>query len=101
MTKMAKITEKDVEHVAALARLSLNEKQRGQYAQELAKILDYVGQLQKVSAKNVEPTAHVTGLANVSREDRVLAFAIPGRDLLSQAPAVEKGYLKVKAVLPE
>lgn len=98
---MAKITEKDVEHVAKLARLSLSTKDREKYTKELTKILEYVAHLQRLNTKEVELTAHVTGLSNVSREDKVRIYPVSGKVLLSQAPAVEKGYLKVKAVLPE
>jgi aspartyl-tRNA(Asn)/glutamyl-tRNA(Gln) amidotransferase subunit C len=98
---MAKITEKEVDHVAALARLSLSPKEKAGYTKELEKILTYVGELQKVDTKKVEPTAHVTGLSNITRDDTVSPYTISGKELLSQAPAIEKGFLKVKAVLPE
>jgi len=98
---MAKITHKDVEHVAKLARLGLSDKEIEKFQSELSKVLDYVEQLNKVDTKNIQPTAQVTGLTNVFREDEVKKSDITLDELLKNAPAKEGRYLKVKAVLKE
>jgi aspartyl-tRNA(Asn)/glutamyl-tRNA(Gln) amidotransferase subunit C len=98
---MATITRKDVEHVAKLARLGLTDKEIEKYQKELSQVLAYVEQLNKVDTKKVAPTAQVTGLTNVFREDEVEKSTIPLEELLKNAPAKEGRYLKVKAVLKE
>lgn len=98
---MAKISRKDVVHVAKLARLGLTEKEIEKYQKELSQVLAYVEQLNKVDTKNVAPTAQVTGLINVFREDEVIKCDIPLEELLKNAPAKQGRYLKVKAVLRE
>ncbi len=98
---MAKITRQDVEHVAKLARLGLTEQEIEKYQKELSSVLAYVEQLRAVDTKNVPPTAQVTGLTNIFREDEVKKSTIPLDDSLKNAPAKEGRYLKVKAIFGE
>ena len=98
---MAKITRKEVEHVAKLARLGLTDKEIAKFQKELASVLAYVEKLNEVNTKNVPLTAQVTGLTNVFREDEVKKCDISLDELLTNAPAKEGRHLKVKAVLEE
>jgi len=98
---MAKITRKEVEHVAKLARLGLTDKEIAKFQKELASVLAYVEKLNEVNTKNVPLTAQVTGLTNVFREDEVKKCDISLDELLKNAPAKEGRHLKVKAVLEE
>lgn len=93
-----KLTKDQVKHVAALARLGLSDVETEKFQSQLSGILDYVEQLGKVDTEGVLPTAQVTGLLNVTREDVPDALADP-RELLgcSQLP-IEKGQIKVKNV---
>ena len=66
-----KLTKQEVEHIANLARLELTEKEKEKFSTQLSSILDFVKKLQKVDLSKVEPTAQVTGLLNVTRQDAV------------------------------
>jgi len=67
-----KITEADVEHVAALANLEVTEGERKDLSVELSRILDYVEQLKKLDLARVEPTPQITTSAKQAmREDRI------------------------------
>jgi aspartyl-tRNA(Asn)/glutamyl-tRNA(Gln) amidotransferase subunit C len=91
------ITEKDVEHVAGLARLALTSAQKKKFTKELARILDFVSQLQSVDTENVPETAHITGVKNITSPDK----PEPGlsRDaFLSGAPDQHEHQLKVKGI---
>ena len=46
---MARISKEEVKKVAQLARLELNEDQINNHAEQLAKILDYIKQLDKIN----------------------------------------------------
>ncbi|KKU49281.1 asparaginyl/glutamyl-tRNA amidotransferase subunit C [Candidatus Uhrbacteria bacterium RIFCSPLOWO2_12_FULL_46_10] len=93
------LTREEVKHIAALARLELTEDEITRYQKELARILDYVGQLQEVDTAGIEPTAQVTGLVNRLREDKSILVDEEARKcLLSAAPDREGDYFKVKAV---
>ncbi|HKZ72047.1 MAG TPA: Asp-tRNA(Asn)/Glu-tRNA(Gln) amidotransferase subunit GatC, partial [Nitrospirota bacterium] len=54
-----KITRKEVEHVAKLARLALREEEVEQLTRQLSDILTYVEKLNELDTRNVEPTSHV------------------------------------------
>jgi aspartyl-tRNA(Asn)/glutamyl-tRNA(Gln) amidotransferase subunit C len=90
----------DVNHIAKLARLGLTEKEKRKFKKELSAILEFVDKLNEIKAEKVEPTAQVTGLENVSREDKGRAKSKQEREkLLDLAPETKDGYVKVKAIL--
>ena len=92
-----KLTISEVEKIAQLARIELTKDEKQKFAEDLSAILEYVGKLQEVDTAQIEPTAQVTGLVNVMREDKVKAC--PWRaEILAQAPDVEQGGVKVKSV---
>ena len=95
-----KLSKQQVEHVAKLARLGITEKEKEKFGKELSSILGFVEKLNKVDTKGVEPTAHITGLQNVMREDRAGDTNREQREkILKLAPKRRDGYVKVKAIL--
>ncbi len=92
------ITKEQIEHIANLARIRLNEKEKAKMADELASILDYIGKLNQIDTENVEPTAQVTGLENVFRKDEPTGAGPDPEKLISQFPHRKENYLKVKPV---
>jgi aspartyl-tRNA(Asn)/glutamyl-tRNA(Gln) amidotransferase subunit C len=96
---MSKISEQDVEQIAQLARLELSGKEIAKYQSELSNILGYAETIQSVDTKNVEPTAQVTGLSDVVREDVKNPSELTRDDIFANTPEKKDGYLKVKAVL--
>lgn len=95
-----KLTKQQVEHVAKLARLGLSEKEVEKFQTQLSGILDYVEQLNEVNTEGVEPTAQVTGLLNVTREDKVKTHALakPEKLLACSSLPIERNQIKVKNV---
>ena len=92
------LTDKDVNHVARLARLALTEEERKRYREQLGRILDSMKNLEKFDVKDVTPTTHVAPLANVWREDKSRRF--PDTEaILANAPDREDVYFKVKKVI--
>lgn len=94
---IGKISKKEVEKIAKLARLELSDKEVDIYAQQLSAILGYVDQLQEVDTENVEITSQVTGLSNIMREDVVESFD-NSEELVKMAPENQDNLIKVKAV---
>lgn len=92
------ITIRDVERVAALARIELSEVEKEKYAQQLDAILKFVDQLNRLDTDGVDPTTHVIPLANVMREDEVRP-SWPLEDVFRNAPDEEDGQFKVPSVL--
>jgi aspartyl-tRNA(Asn)/glutamyl-tRNA(Gln) amidotransferase subunit C len=66
-----KLTRDQVLKVAKLARLGLTEEEIERFAGDLSDILTYVECLSELPTDDVEPTAQVTGLVNVFRDDEV------------------------------
>ena len=95
---MSHISEKDVRHVAKLARIALTDEEVTTYQGQLEKILGHISELQKKNTDNVPATAHPFEKGNVWREDVAKPFAnIAG--LFKNAPETEETFFKVKKVI--
>jgi aspartyl-tRNA(Asn)/glutamyl-tRNA(Gln) amidotransferase subunit C len=94
------LTPRDVDHVAALARLGITDEERTRFADQLSGILDHFQALQRLNTEHIPPTAQVLDLRNVMRADHSRPPS-PRKDVLANAPRQEDGYFKVQAVLEE
>ena len=92
------LTDKDVLHVARLARLALTPEERKKYRAQLERILEYIRALEKFETQEVPPTAHVVPLSNVWREDETRPFT-DTESILANAPEREDCFFKVKKVI--
>ena len=95
-----KVTEKDMENVAVLSRLSIPEAEKGKYTQQLNEFLDYVDNLSGVPTDTIQPMAHVLPIKNVFRED-VVNPSLDRELALSNAPLKEDGYFKVPKIIED
>jgi len=97
---MSKITKKQVQHIAKLADLTLSEKEVEKFRKELSDTLGYIEVLDELDTENVKPTAQVTGLKNVFRDDEVdKERYLSQKEALSQAESKEDGFFKAKRVI--
>ncbi|MCK5416154.1 Asp-tRNA(Asn)/Glu-tRNA(Gln) amidotransferase subunit GatC [Candidatus Parcubacteria bacterium] len=95
-----KLEKEEIQKIADLARLDLSEEEKEKYGNQLSDILSYIDQLSEVDVEGVEPTAQVTGLENVYREDEVKVWDDEERqNALNQAPELEDGQVKVRRIL--
>jgi aspartyl-tRNA(Asn)/glutamyl-tRNA(Gln) amidotransferase subunit C len=92
------VTITDVEHVAALARLSFTDEQKQKLSGELNAILAYMDQLNSLDTSSVEPLSHVIELQNVFRED-VRLTSLPRDEALRNAPAATATHFRVPKVI--
>ncbi len=93
------LSREDILHIAELSRLELSESEVKQYQTELGSILEYVNMLSEVDTKQVEPTAQVSGLMDVFRDDEVKSWSEEEINLALNQGKREGGNLKVKRVL--
>ena len=93
-----KISRKEIEHIAILARLSLTEEEKELFGPQLSSILDYMDKLNELDTKNIEPTAHVIGLNNVMRDD-ILKDSLPREDALMNAPSHTGKFYRVPKII--
>lgn len=92
--------EVDVSYTAELARLKLTEEEKVALQHDITEIVGYVQQLQEVDVEGVEPTAHATRIANVTRRDAA-AKPLDRAKMLANAPdTVDDVLVKVPKVLP-
>ena len=92
------LTEKDVQYVAKLSRLEITDQETAKYTQQLANILEYVEQLNKLDTSKVEPMTHVLDLKNVFREDELKPSLAQG-EVLSNGPELQSGHFKVPRIM--
>ena len=92
------ISRADVERVALLARLDLDDAQLEELTPQLAGIVAYVDSLAAVDTEGVEPMAHAVELANVLRADEVRP-GLAHEAALANAPRKDAIGFKVPAVL--
>ncbi|CAG35373.1 Asp-tRNA(Asn)/Glu-tRNA(Gln) amidotransferase subunit GatC [Desulfotalea psychrophila] len=79
-----KISEKEVQHVAHLSRLHLDQDELASMTEQLDGILSYMEKLAEVDTEGVLPTTHAFSKTNAFREDIV-------KDSLSQEESLANG----------
>ena len=91
------LTIEEVQHVAHLARLRLSAGELAKLQHDLSNILGYIDMLKEVDVEGVAPTAQVTDLANVMRDDEVRP-SLPRDAVLANAPDQRDGMFRVKDI---
>ena len=91
------LTLEEVKHVAHLAHLRLSDEELSTLQNDLSHILDHIDMLKEVDVGDVAPTAQVTDLANIVRDDEVRT-SMPREDVLANAPNQRDGMFRVKEI---
>ena len=96
------ITQADIEKVAQLAHLELDDEELKTFGPQMAEIVNYVEQLNELDTTNVEPA--IGGLTadgartDLSRADEV-AGSLGQKTALAEAPDPASGHFRVPKVL--
>jgi len=96
-----KITRKEVEYVAHLARLELTPEEAEQFTGQLGQILEYFDKLKELDTSSIEPTSHAIPAlrgANAFREDQVKP-SYDQETALQNAPAKADGFFRVPKII--
>lgn len=93
-----KIGRQEVEHVARLARLTLDNDELEALTGQLDAILDYVDKLNELDTAGIEPTAHAVPMANALRADEVRP-SLPRETVLQNASQATDGCFRVPRVI--
>ncbi|PIT88224.1 MAG: Asp-tRNA(Asn)/Glu-tRNA(Gln) amidotransferase GatCAB subunit C [Candidatus Magasanikbacteria bacterium CG10_big_fil_rev_8_21_14_0_10_36_32] len=91
------LTNQEIKKIAQLARLELTPEEENRYAETISAVLDYMKILNEVDTENIEPTAQVTGLKNVVRQDEIKKCSA-NKQLIEQMPKVYANELSVPGV---
>ncbi len=92
------LDKKDVEAIAHLARLAIDEADVVDYVDNLSNILGLVEQLNSVDTEGVVPMAHPMHMVQRLRADEVTETN-QREHLQEHAPAVERGLFLVPKVI--
>lgn len=94
------LTREEVLHIAHLARVGLSDEDVAKFQVQLSEILTHFDLLAQLDTEGVEPTAYPLALESVMRDDEVRP-SLPKDEVLANAPVVEEGAFRVRAVLEE
>jgi len=92
------ISRKDIEKVAVLARIRVDDEQISALEQDLGNILDLVDQLSAADTDSVEPMAHPLNAVQRLRPDDVTE-SNQRESFQAIAPATENGLYLVPRVI--
>ena len=92
------LNEQDIEKIAWLARLEIDQTDCPKYARELSQMLDLVEQLNQIDTSNIEAMAHPTDAVQRLRED-VVTEQNQREKFQSIAPLSEDGLYLVPRVI--
>ena len=95
---MARITREQVDRIAELSRLSLSADEAEAMERDLARILDYVADLQELDTEGVEPTAHAIDLATPVRADVAAVPMDPERAVANAPEAAGTAFVVPKVI---
>lgn len=94
------LTRAEIDELAHLARLALDEATRERLRGELGAILDHVAMLGEVDTAGVEPMTHAVAMTLALRDD-VAAPPLPVEVATAGATGVQDGAFVVPAVIRE
>jgi aspartyl-tRNA(Asn)/glutamyl-tRNA(Gln) amidotransferase subunit C len=96
----ASFSRSQIEAIAALAHLRLDEREIELYARQLGEILEYANQVQNIDTTGVPPTASVGTRHEADRPDTVRE-SLDRAAALANAPdaSLEAGLFKVPRVI--
>lgn len=97
------IDKKEVQHIAKLARLHLEQKEIERMEKELSLILDYFNMLKDVNVDNVKAsfgsinTQENLPIKEVAREDSIIK-GDNTKEIMELIPEKKDGFVKVKSI---
>ncbi|MCM3881083.1 MAG: Asp-tRNA(Asn)/Glu-tRNA(Gln) amidotransferase subunit GatC [Vicinamibacterales bacterium] len=95
-----RLTRKDVDRIATLARLELGDAEKDLFVRQLTEVLEYADQIQAIDTTNVPPTSHVLSSTVVDRADDPQP-GLTNAEALANAPdpSPQTGLFRVPRVI--
>ena len=90
--------EINVDHIAKLARLGISDAEKELFGKQLAAILEYAANLNKIDTANVPPSSHSIEMKNILREDKAIPCSNVD-DILANGPETENHMFKVPRIM--
>lgn len=89
-------TKEDLHNLSTLARITITEEESEKMLADMQAILGYVSEINEVSG---DVTREKGSHYNIVRDDVVTRTSDNAQEILTEAPAIEDGYVKVAQVL--
>ena len=97
---MSEISKQDIEHLAKLSNLKLEDAEVENLQEDLINIIGYIEQLSELNTENIEPTYQVSDNQNIWRKDEINSYNVNRDKLLDLAgDNVVDNQIKVPKVL--
>ena len=93
-----KIDKKDVEKLAHLSRLQLDDEAINRMQSDMNKMLHFVDKINELDLEGVEPLAYMSDEVNILRADEVKQ-EITHEEALKNAPDKDTDYFRVPKVI--
>ncbi len=95
------ITVKEIENLADLARIKLDDAEKKDLTKEIDSILTYIDQIKKATV-DIDHTPTIGQVHNVFRDDVVKSIPKEDRELiLNEAPDREGDFIAVKKIIEQ
>ncbi len=95
---MAKLSIEDVEHIAKLSNLKLSSLEKEKFSGQLSNVIAFVEELNEVDTQGAEIISQVTGLTNITAEDKKEAGEMDYDKIAVNAPEFKQGSIVVPGV---
>jgi aspartyl-tRNA(Asn)/glutamyl-tRNA(Gln) amidotransferase subunit C len=92
------LKDEELVHLERLARLKLSGEARDKLKEQLAQIIDFVRQLQRLDTSGYSPRAYVGKYKSFLRED-VVGPCLSRDEVLAQSPSSREGFFSVPPVI--
>ena len=97
---MSQISKQDIEHLAKLSNLKLEDAEVENLQEDLKNIIGYIEQLSELNTENIEPTYQVSDNQNIWRKDEINNYNVNRDKLLDLAgDNIVDNQIKVPKVL--
>jgi len=92
------INRQEVEYVAHLARLEIDDGEKDKFTSQLNDILLYIDKLNELDTQGVEPMSHAIAVTNAFREDKIVD-SLGTEKSLANAPDGRGEFFRVPKVI--
>ncbi|WP_373898044.1 Asp-tRNA(Asn)/Glu-tRNA(Gln) amidotransferase subunit GatC [Haloimpatiens sp. FM7315] len=92
------ISKKDVEYVAKLSKIHINEDEKDEFIKDFNDILNYMEILNGLDTENIEPLTNPYYIDNKFREDEVLDSMSPKEVFRNSKDRYEEYFIVPKVI---
>ena len=93
-----KIDKKTVDKIAKLSKLKFNKEEGDLILKDMNKMLEFIGQLNELDTKDIDPLIHMSDEVNKLRND-INQSSTSQKEALKNSPKKDSTYFKLPKVL--